>query len=261
MDVLWQGLANVMQPSVLIILLAGIFLGVAIGVLPGLTSTMGVAIMLPITFGMGQVTGILLLIGVYFGSVYGGSITAILLNTPGTPASAATAMDGYALAKKGFAHKALTTSTISAATGGFLSVIVLILVAPQLANFALKFSAPETFALALFGLSIISSLAAKSLLKGLMSGLLGLLIASIGLDPMGGFPRFTFEVSALVSGVNFIPVMIGLFALSEAFISMEELFASRKMSIVVEKVKLKWAEFKALIVTILTSSGIGTFIG
>ncbi len=261
MDLFMEALINVFQPEVILILLAGIFLGVSIGVLPGLTSTMGVALMLPITFGMGQVTGLLLLIGVYFGSVYGGSITAILLNTPGTPASAATAMDGYALAKRGYARKALTTSTISSATGGFISVLILILVAPQLASFALKFSAPEYFALAFFGVSIISSLAAKSLVKGLIIGVLGLLVATIGMDPMGGFPRFTFGNAELTSGINFIPVMIGLFAASEAFTSMEDVFAKNKMQIVVEKAKLKWAEFKSIIFTILYSAGLGSFIG
>ncbi|MBN6205489.1 tripartite tricarboxylate transporter permease [Ralstonia pickettii] len=261
MDIFTQALMNVFQPEVIIILLAGIFLGISIGALPGLTSTMGVALVLPITFGMGQVTGLLLLIGVYFGSVYGGSITAILLNTPGTPASAATAMDGYALAQKGYARKALTTSTISSATGGVISIVILILVAPQLASFALKFSAPEHFALAFFGVSIISSLAAKSLTKGLITGLLGLVIASIGMDPMGGFPRFTFGVAELTSGINFIPVMIGLFAASEAFTSMEDLFSKRKIQITVEKVKLKWVEFKSIIFTIFYSGGLGSFIG
>lgn len=261
MDIVIEALINVIQPDVIIILLAGIFLGISIGVLPGLTSTMGVALLLPITFGMGQITGILLLIGVYFGSVYGGSLTAILINTPGTPASAATAMDGYALSRRGFAHKALMTSTISAATGGFLSVLILIFVAPQLASFALKFSAPEYFALAFFGISIISSLAAKSLVKGLIAGVIGLIIATIGMDPMGGFPRFTFETQELTSGINFIPVMIGLFAASEAFTSMEDVFSKRNFQVTVEKIKLKWIEFKSIILTILQSSAIGTFIG
>ncbi|MCM3763858.1 tripartite tricarboxylate transporter permease [Neobacillus niacini] len=261
MNLLLDGLSNILQWQVLLVLVVGTVLGIAIGSLPGLTSTMGVAVILPVTFGMEPVTGILLLVGVYFGSVYGGSLTAILLNTPGTPASAATAIDGYALAKKGLAHKALTVSTLSSAIGGMISVIVLILVAPQLANFALKFSAPESFALALFGLSIISSLAGKSVVKGIITGFIGLLIATIGLDPMVGIPRFTFDKMELTGGINFIPVMIGLFAASEAFKSMEDIFSTRKLSFTVEKVKLKWSEFKTLIGTILRSSGIGTFIG
>jgi putative tricarboxylic transport membrane protein len=261
MSLLAEGLVNVMDWQVILFLIVGSVVGIVIGSLPGLTATMGVALILPVSFGMEPVSGILLLIGVYFGSVYGGSLTAILINTPGTPASAATALDGYAMAKKGLAHKALTISTLSSTIGGILSVIVLILIAPQLASFALKFSAPESFALAVFGLSIISSIAGKSLIKGLMAGVLGLLVSSIGLDPMGGFPRFTFDNMNLTNGVNLIPVMIGLFAASEAFKSMENIFSSSKKTIVVEKVKLKWLEFKSLIVTILRSSGIGTFIG
>src|SRR5699024_397676 len=187
-----NGIMNVMHLDILMVLTLGVIGGIAIGALPGLTATMGVALMLPITFGMAPIVGILVLIGVYFGAVYGGSLTAILINTPGTPASAATVLDGYAMSKKGLAHKALTVSTISSTIGGIFSVIVLILVAPQLAEFALRFSAPETFALALFGISIVSSIAGKSMVKGLISGLIGLLIATIGLDPIGGFPRFTF---------------------------------------------------------------------
>lgn len=261
MNLLMEGLINVLNIQVILILLLGIISGIAIGSLPGLTATMGVALVLPITFGMEAVPGILLLIGVYFGSVYGGSLTAILINTPGTPASAATAMDGYAMSRKGLAHKALTISTLSSSIGGILSVIVLILVAPQLANFALRFSAPETFALAVFGISIISSISGKSMVKGLMAGILGLLIATIGIDPMGGFPRFTFENINLANGLNLIPVMIGLFAASEAFKSMEDIFSKQNLDIKVEKVKLKWVEFKSLIITILRSAGIGTFIG
>src|SRR5699024_4768377 len=226
--------------------------------------------------GMEPVVGILLLIGVYFGSVYGGSITAILINTPGTPASAATVMDGYPLSQKGLAQKALTVSILSCTIGGMFSVLVLILsctiggmfsvlvlisVAPHLADFALKFSAPESFALALFGLSIVSSIAGASMIKGLMAGVAGLLIATIGMDPIGGFPRFTFDYNELSTGVDFIPVMIGLFAASEAFKSMEDIFSVKNIKVTVEKTKLKWVEFKTIFGTLLRSSGIGTFIG
>ncbi|MEW9122541.1 MAG: tripartite tricarboxylate transporter permease [Thermotaleaceae bacterium] len=261
MDLFVQGLANVLNFKVILMLIGGLITGISIGSLPGLTATMGVALVLPITFGMDAVPGILLLIGVYFGSVYGGSITAILLNTPGTPASAATALDGHEMAKKGLAHKALTVSTISSSIGGIVSVIVLILVAPQLATFALKFGAPETFALAVFGISIISSIGGDSQIKGFISGIIGLLIATIGLDPIGGFPRFTFNNINLMNGVDLIPVMIGLFATSEVFRSMEDIFSKRNLDITVERVKLTWLEFKSLLGTILRSSGIGTFIG
>jgi putative tricarboxylic transport membrane protein len=258
---LLQALPNILDFRVLIILILGVAVGISIGALPGLTATMGVALILPMTFGMDPVVGILLLVGVYFGAIYGGSIAAILLNTPGTPSSAATALDGYPLAKKGQALKALTVSTVSSAIGGVLSVVILILVAPKLAQFALKFSAPESFALAIFGLSIISGIAGKYPIKGFIMGFLGLLIASIGMDPVGGFPRFNFGSTNLMGGVNFIVIMIGLFAASEAFQTIEDSFKSGEVLKIKDKANLKWSEFKSLIVTILRSTGIGTFIG
>ncbi|MBT2689846.1 tripartite tricarboxylate transporter permease [Bacillus sp. ISL-47] len=261
MELLIEGFLNVLNIKVLLILFMAGAIGIILGALPGLTATMGVALLLPVTFGMEPVTGILLLVGVYFGAIYGGSITAILLRTPGTPSSAATALDGYEMTKKGLAYKALTVSTLSSTIGGVLSVIVLILIAPQLAEFALKFSAPESFALAFFGLAIISSISGKSLLKGLIAGVTGLLIATIGIDPIGGFPRFTLGIENLMSGVNYIPVLIGLFAASEAFRSVEDIYKSSNSVKAIEKVKLKWSEFKSLITVILRSSGIGTFIG
>jgi len=261
MEVFLESLLGVLNFNTLLLLVLGVICGISIGVLPGLTATMGVALLLPITFGMEPLPGILLLIGVYFGAVYGGSITAILINTPGTPASAATALDGYPMTQKGEAHKALTIATLSTAIGGILSVIVLILLSPQLAGFALQFSAPETFALALFGISIISSLTGKSFAKGMVAGLLGLFIATVGLDPIGGLQRFTFGSENLNNGINLIPVMIGLFAAAEAFRSVENLFSKQNVDVVLKKVKLKWQEFKTLIATILRSAGIGTFVG
>jgi putative tricarboxylic transport membrane protein len=257
-----QGLANVMHWDVLFILFLGVAVGVAIGALPGLTATMGVALLLPVTFGMNPVTGILLLCGVYFGGIYGGSITAILINTPGTPSAAATVLDGYPMGQKGFAHKALTIACLASVIGGILSVLLLIFVAPPVAKVALKFSAPETFGLALFGLSIIASIAAQSLVKGLISGFVGLLVASIGLDPVGGFARFNFGTEQLMGGINFIPVMIGLFAASEAFKQMELLFIKSEGIMQIDKAKkLTWSEFKSLIPNILRSTSIGAFIG
>ncbi|SEH41834.1 putative tricarboxylic transport membrane protein [Halobacillus karajensis] len=258
---LFEGLMNAMQWQVILMIIIGSVIGISIGSLPGLTAVMGVALILPVTFGMDPVAGILLLVGVYFGAVYGGSLTAILINTPGTPSSAATAIDGFALTKKGYAHKALTISTLSSTIGGILSVIVLIIIAPQMASFALKFSAPESFALAVFGLSIISSIAGKTLIKGLIAGALGLMVATIGLDPIAGFARFTGGNENLINGIDLVPVMIGLFAASEAFTSIGDLFSAKRAKVVIEKTKLKWEEFRMLILTILRSAGIGTFIG
>ncbi|WP_270181130.1 tripartite tricarboxylate transporter permease [Alkalihalobacillus sp. CinArs1] len=263
MDLLLLGFERLLHVDIILLLVAGVIAGIIIGSLPGLTSTMGVALFLPVTFGMDPVNGLLLLIGIYFGSIYGGSIAAILLNTPGTPASAATAMDGYPMTQKGEAGKALGIAVIASGMGGIVSVLMLTFISPQLARVALNFSAPEMFALALFGLSIISSISGKSVLKGLIAGVVGLIIATIGMDPMTSFPRFTFDQLSLLNGVSFIPVMIGLFAVSEALLGLEEqLRGSKKINKVIASYVLpKWHEVKRLISSMLRSSFIGTFIG
>ncbi|MDH6669702.1 putative tricarboxylic transport membrane protein [Paenibacillus sp. LBL] len=263
MDLLLQGLGNVFQPEVILLLIGGVIIGIIIGALPGLTATMGVALFLPVTFGMDAVTGVLLLIGVYFGSIYGGSIAAILLNTPGTPASAATALDGHAMTKQGKAGKALGYAAIASGVGGLISVLMLILIAPQLAGVALNFSAPEMFGLALFGLSIISSVSGGSVLKGLIAGVFGILISTIGMDPMTSYPRFTYDQLSLLNGFSFIPVMIGLFAVSEALVIMEgEIGVGDKIKkIIANYVLPKWNELKRLWFSMIRSGFIGTIIG
>jgi putative tricarboxylic transport membrane protein len=160
---------------------------------------------------MNPITGIMLL-GIYTGAIYGGGIASILIKTPGTPAAAATVFDGYPLAQKGMAGKAIGMATVASGIGGTFTAICLTFFAPILANFALRFSAPEYFALAVFGLSVTVTLTGKSPLKGIISGCLGLLIAMVGLDPMGGFPRFTFGTTQLTGGFSFVPMLIRLFA-------------------------------------------------
>lgn len=260
-NMLFAGFGNLIaEPMTLVLAVIGVSLGIIIGVLPGLTATMGVAILLPFTFGMPPVLGILMLCGVFFGGIYGGSITAILLKIPGTPAAAATAMDGHALTEKGQAGLALGTATISSTIGGTISVLMLIFLAPTLARFALAFSASETFALAVFGLSIITSVSGDSLVKGLIAGFAGLLLSTVGLDPMGGFPRFTGGISELYS-VPFIPVMIGLFAASEAFKSLSQPAVQQEVKVFIGKIIPPWSVMRGLIVTILRSSGLGVIVG
>lgn len=248
------------QPTAILLGLIGICVGLVLGVLPGLTATMGVAILLPFTFGMDSVSALLMISGVFFGGIYGGSITAILLNIPGTPAAAATALDGYQLTRKGKAGLALGFATIGSVIGGLVSVLILVFLAPILAKFALEFSAPENFALAIFGLSIIVSISGKSLMKGLMTGFIGLLVATIGLDPMTGYPRFTFGNQALMV-IPFIPVMIGLFAGSEAFKSIAEPNQIERNHIQIPSVIPKWKEIKAQMLLMLRSGFIGSCIG
>lgn len=263
MQHLLDGLSTALQLGNFIYLVLGVTGGIIIGALPGLTATMGVAILLPFTFGMDAVTGLIMLVGIYVGAIYGGSISAILLNTPGTPASAATCFDGYPLVKKGHPAKALSVSTIASACGGLISCIALVTISPFLAKFALRFSAPEYFALALFGLTIIASISAENFLKGIIAGVIGLLISTFGMDYITSYPRFTFNIVDLLSGFSVIPVLIGLFAVSEVFNQIELLIDEKeiKTDIKMDKSYMSLKELKHCFPTILKSGIIGTFIG
>ncbi|MBX2839023.1 MAG: tripartite tricarboxylate transporter permease [Gammaproteobacteria bacterium] len=196
-------------------LLIGVVVGTVVGAIPGMTTPMAVALTLPFTFTLQPVTGILLLLGVYKGGIYGGSITAILINTPGTPAASCTVLDGYPLAQRGEARRALDIALYSSCIADFISNISLILFAGVLAGFALKFGSPELFTLIVFSLTIIAGVSGQQLLKGFGSAALGLILATVGLDLIFGTSRFVFGQVNLMSGLTFIPVLIGLFALPE----------------------------------------------
>lgn len=261
-----SGFLTVLHLQNLFLLSAGTFMGIIFGALPGFTAVMGLAVLIPITFGMHPVAGLLLLAGVYNGAIYGGSITAILLRTPGTPAAAATVIDGYEMTKKGKSSKALRIAVTASTIGGIFSAICLLLIAPLLANIALKFGPPEYFLLAIFGLTIIASLSSGSFLKSIFSGILGLFIGAIGLDPILSYPRFTFNSPYLLDGVSYVPALIGLFALSQVFVMVENKGSMTKIRREVTKIKkdklfCSIKEIKELIKTIIRSSIIGTFIG
>ncbi|MEL6264165.1 MAG: tripartite tricarboxylate transporter permease [Pseudomonadota bacterium] len=212
-----DALALLLTAEALLTLLLGTVLGIVLGAMPGIGSTVAVAMVLPFTLSMGQAPAILLLLAVYAGSVYGGSISAILINTPGTPQSAATCFDGYPMAQRGQAGEALGWATVASVVGGLVSAVVLLLAAPQLAALALNFGPIETFALVLLGMTCIVSVSSGSLVKGLLAGAIGILLASVGGDPITGQPRFTFGNWQLISGFNLLAVVIGIFALSEVF--------------------------------------------
>ncbi|WP_114010602.1 tripartite tricarboxylate transporter permease [Cohaesibacter intestini] len=253
-------LTPLFQFDVLWTIAMGTLGGLVIGALPGLTATMGVALLIPLTFSMTPVMGLNMLIGIYIGGIYGGCVSSILLRTPGTPASAATVLDGYPMAQKGQAGKALGMATIASTVGGLFAAVVLATLAPQLASVALEFGAPEYFALALFGLTIIASLSGD-LLKGAISGLLGILIACVGADPISGVMRYTFGVNGFASGFAFTPALIGLFALSEVFTQLERLHLSETP---ISHVANRWPsmkEMKESASALLRGSIIGTFIG
>lgn len=218
----------------ILVLILGTVLGIILGAMPGIGSTVAVAIVLPFTLTMGQAPAILLLLAVYAGSVYGGSISAILINTPGTPQSAATCLDGYPMAQRGEAGLALGWATVASVIGGLVSAVVLIFAAPQLAAFALEFGPIETFALILLGMTCIVSVSTGSLVKGLLSGVIGIFLSLVGGDPIIGEFRFTYDVWQLYSGFNLLAVVIGVFALSEVLMR-----ASQKVSPVSELVSFK----------------------
>ena len=177
---------------ILLFILFGVLWGILGGALPGITGSIAMALLLPLTYSMAPSVALMMLAGVYIGAMYGSSITAILIRTPGAPASAATVLDGYELHKQGRSGVALGISLYTGTIGGLFSVVVLIALAVPLANVALAFGPPEYFGLTVFGLAIISSLAGKSMVKGLISGVVGLILATVGMDPFSGIPRFTY---------------------------------------------------------------------
>ena len=214
---IWTVLIGVFSAKNLLISAAGVMVGNIFGALPGLTAAMGIAILLPLTFGMEPASALILMGAIFAGAMWGGSVSAILINTPGTPSAAATVLDGYPMAKKGRAADALRESVWSSFIGGILGVLALHLFAPPLAQISLWFGPPEYFLLALFGMTIIAALSEKALVKGFLAGFLGLLIGTIGMDPLLGVPRFTFGVVNLVDGIELVPALIGLFSIPETF--------------------------------------------
>ncbi|MCD8083715.1 MAG: tripartite tricarboxylate transporter permease [Clostridiales bacterium] len=254
-------LTSVLQPAVLLCTLAGVVMGISFGAMPGLTSTMGVCLLMPLTFSMGPAEGMLMLIGIFCGALYGGSITAILINTPGTPSAAATVLDGYPFTLRGEAGRALGISTLASFGGGIISGTVMILIAQKIAMVSLSFNAPESFALAFFGLSIIAGISGKNLVKGLMAGCMGIMLSLIGIDNITAFTRYSFGSIYLMNGLSFIPVLVGLFALSQCFITCEDLFTERPPAKATKNPLPSKADLKIIIPTIIRGGLTGTFIG
>lgn len=262
LNLMGAGFVNAIQPVNLLMMIAGVAMGTVIGCMPGLSAAMGVALMLPMTFTMKPETGLIVLGAIYCGAVFGGSISAILIHTPGTPASAATAIEGYQMTLKGQAGKALATACFSSFCGGLLSCISLYFFAPLLAQLALKFMSAEYFWLSLFGLTIIAGVSSKSLIKGLISGALGLLLSTIGLDPIIGTKRFMFGQAYLAEGINTTCALIGLFSMSQVFILAEKQIKERaKAAKFSDKITLTGKEIKKITPTILRSWIIGNLIG
>ena len=261
MEPVIEGLSLVLEFDNIVLIFGGVVIGVLVGALPGLSSPMAIALLLPFTLTLEPVPAICMMAALYCAGTFGGSITAILINAPGAPPAVATAFDGYPMAKRGEAGRALGLATFSSVFGGVFSLIVFLFAAPSLAKVALSFRPPEYFALAVFALSMLASISGKSSLRNLISGAFGVLIGTIGIHLTTGVERFTFGVHELTEGINFIPVLIGLFAMGEL------LNQSQALNVAYERIRAgvvklpSRADLKLVWPTILRSSLIGTFIG
>src|SRR5699024_2761707 len=256
-----MGLEAFLDPAVLILTPIGVLLGVLIGAVPGLSATVGIAIFLPFTFVLDPLAGLVLLLGIYNGACYAGSIPAILLRTPGTPASAATVVDGYAMTMRGQAGRALSVSLIASVVGGLISTILMIFFAPVVADFALSFGPPEYFALAVLALAIIASLGEGSIAKGIISGAFGVMIAMVGLDGISGFNRFTFGIGDLSAGVQLIPLLVGLFGAAEAIRQIERRLTGASGVARLGTFKVGWPRWRSLSPHMASGGLIGFIIG
>ena len=227
-SLLFSSYASVfLSPQVLLMTLLGAIGGVLLGAIPGMTATMGVALLIPFSFGMDLIPSVGLLLGIYCGGMYGGSISAILIHAPGTPSAAATLLDGYPMAQKGEAGKALSVAMFASFCGGVIGALIMTFLSPLVAKVAMKFTSAEMLMLAVFGLSVIISISGKSIAKGLISAFFGMLLCTVGLDPTYSKQRFTFGVTSLKGGLSFIPVLIGLFAVAEVIAGVERIIAGR----------------------------------
>lgn len=258
-----ESFQTIFSIQILLIILLGSALGIIIGALPGLGPTVGTTLMLPIAFDMPTIPAIILLISIYVTAEYGGSITAILISTPGTTAATATVEDGYPLTLKGEPGKALGASLVGSTIGGIMTSFVLLIFAIPLMKFALKFGPTEYFALGFFGLSLVASLSGKSILKGLLMAIFGLLLATVGIDHITGYSRFTFDSVFLYDGISLLPALMGLYAVSEIiimFLSGEnKMIKEMKEKMNNQFIKLK--EVISLLPVIFQSGIIGAIVG
>lgn len=256
-----EGLSALLTPGNLMFLFIGAFLGTVVGMLPGLGPATGVAVLIPVTFGMDPVSAMILLIAIYYGAMFGGSRSSILINTPGDASAIAATFDGYPMAQKGQAGQALAIATIASLIGGTIAVFGFIFLAGPLAEFAIRFGPAEYFLLMLFTLSAIVSLARGDMLKGLISMLFGLLLSTVGVDAQSGVYRFTMDMPQLAEGIEFLIVIIGIYAVGEVLYNFISINKTTKKD---AQVKGKWftsAQWKRSRMPILRSAPLGFIIG
>lgn len=257
-----EGWGLVLNPMTLLLIFAGVLTGMVVGAIPGLTANMGVAVLVPLTFTLAPTDAIGMLAGVWLGALYGGTLPAILINMPGTPADMMTTIDGYPMSKRGEGGRAIGIGVLSSFLGGSVAILLLSVGGPGLAAIASNFASPEYFAVSVLGLSVIAFVSGASMLKGILSALVGLLVATIGRDLLTGQPRLTLDQPELVGGLDFIAIVVGIFGLSEL---LEQIYQRQhRISQPPQRVDRVWSAVKdvaPLRWVILRSSAIGTAVG
>ncbi|MGH7091730.1 MAG: tripartite tricarboxylate transporter permease, partial [Stellaceae bacterium] len=263
MDALTTALVGSVDPYTLGAILFGSVFGIIFGAIPGMTYSMALALVLPFTFGMPEVPSIGLLLGTYIGGMTGGAIPAILIGIPGTPSTAATVIDGYAMGRAGKASLALGTAVVASAIGGLFSLVVMMVSVKPIANIAISFGPAEIFALVVFGLSTICGLSEHSILRGLIAGVIGLMMVTIGQDHIDGVPRLTFGSTTLLQGVNLLVGMIGLFAIPQVIETLLNFRSGGNSAVNPQSVKVELPTLGLLwrnVGLMVRASGIGTIV-
>ncbi|WP_299092006.1 tripartite tricarboxylate transporter permease [uncultured Metabacillus sp.] len=259
-NLLLSGFETALSWSNLLYCFIGVTIGMLVGVLPGLGPTTATAVLLPITFGMGPISAIIMLSGIYYGAMYGGTITSVLINTPGESASVITCLDGHPLAKQGRAGAALGVAGIGSFIGGTVAILGLTFLGPPIAEFALKFGPPEFFALMVMGMIMVIGLMGQSLIRGLIAAFIGLTLAMVGMDPITGLDRFTFGQAKLMEGLDFVMIAMGLFGMSEILIGIENQAKMQKPP-KVKGVLPRKEEWSPALKSIGRGTGLGFFTG
>ena len=264
LDYILAGLEMAASWQSILMIALGLLSGIVIGAIPGMTADIGIILCLPLTYAMDPIPAMMLLLGIYCGGTYGGSITAILINTPGTPANAATTLDGYPMTLQGKSLKALQMALYSSFFGGIVSALICLFAAPAIARVAQTFGPPEYFCITFFGLSIIASISGDNIIKGIMGGVIGIFIALIGQDSVSGVIRFAFGNRKLAGGIPLLAVLVGLFALAELLSRSNydpKNDPARKAKIKISQERVTWKEIKQCFRAWVVSSVIGTVVG
>ncbi|MEX2450458.1 MAG: tripartite tricarboxylate transporter permease [Rhodospirillales bacterium] len=261
-DHVLHGFTVALQWKNIMFLFIGALLGTVIGIMPGIGSSAGIALLLPMTFGMDPIPSLIMLSGIYYGAMYGNTASAVLINTPGTASASMTTVDGYPMAKKGRGGAALAAAAIASFIAGTIGIVGLTFLSIPFTNFALKFGPAEYFMLMFFAMSAVSSLTGRSVPKGLFAAFLGLMIASVGMDLQTGMPRYVFDIPELQAGISFLIVIVGAFAVAEVLLNVEKWFGGKLEPIKIQgSLYLTWEEWKRCWRPIIRGGLIGFFIG